>query len=204
MWMRTIFVDSLRFSVWRPTDADGGTKQWFQVVFSACSMERGWYVWTLDRLAEFPKHQNQVWTGISMNCNGRFAKDWTFLVFLEEGKPSNYFAQGLSFWPCVPWSVTKSWPFCRHQILLIRSLGALPGPDFWVVALRACLTSLLKEEVQKRREAFEKNVSAIRSTAELCSAGNLTLDRATLSQKKVKDKRGFNAAEVWLSSDSLL
>ena len=58
------------------------------------------------------------------------------------------------------------------------------------------MTSLLKEEVQKRREAFEENASAIRSTAELSSASNLTLDRATLSQKKVKDKRGFNAVEV--------
>ena len=41
----------------------------------------GSYVGTLDRLAEFRKHQNQVWTGISMNCNGRFAKDWIFFVF---------------------------------------------------------------------------------------------------------------------------
>ena len=45
---------------------------------------------------------------------------------------------------------------------------------------------VLKEEVHKRREAFEENVSAIRSTAELHSASNLKLDRATLSQKKVR------------------
>ena len=71
---------------WHKTVVSGG-------VLSLLDGE-GSYVGTLDRLAEFPKHQNQVWTGISMNCNGRFAKDWIFLVFFGRRKTKQLFRPG--------------------------------------------------------------------------------------------------------------